>query len=101
MNILIVSAACCYPGMAVFDEQAKKVIEQGANEIGMKAEVKIVPGATAIYGGVVPKSVLNKLMSRFSRNETGPAVVINNEIVAYGVPQLEEIKTIMKKFMES
>jgi hypothetical protein len=101
MNILIVSAACCYPGMAVFDEQAKKIIEQAANELGIKAEVKIIPGATAIYGGVVPRPVLNKLMSRFSRNETGPAVVINDEIVAYGVPQSEEIKTVLKTFMES
>lgn len=97
MNFLIVSASCCYPGMAVFDEQAKKVIEQAASEVGVKAEVKIVPGSTVVYGGVIPKPVLNKLMSRFSRNETGPAVLLNGEIIFYGVPKLEEMKTVLKQ----
>lgn len=97
MNILIISASCCYPGMATYDEQAKVVIEQAIRETGVTADVQIIPGATAIYGGVVPKSVMNKLLSKFSRNETGPAIIIGGEIISYGVPQLEDIKAIIKK----
>lgn len=98
MKILIVSAACCYPGRAVFDEQVKKVIEQAASEIGADAEVRIIPGSTAVYGGIIPRPVLSELMSRLSRNETGPAILLNGEIIFYGVPKPEEMKTILKKF---
>lgn len=100
MNIVILSAACCYPGMAAFDEQAKKVIEQAIKETGVGVEIKIIPAATAIYSGVVPKHVMTNLMNKFSRGETGPAILINGEIISYGVPQLEDIKTALKKFEE-
>ena len=43
MTILVLSAACCYPGMATLDEQAKKVIEQAARESDVETEVKIIP----------------------------------------------------------
>ena len=92
MTILIISSACCNPSMAVFDEQAKKVAEQAIRETGVNAEVKIIPGATAIYGGVIPRPLVNQLMARFSRNQQGPAVVIDGEIISYGVPQLENVK---------
>jgi hypothetical protein len=97
MTILILSAACCYPGMAAFDEQAKKVIERAAEEAGVKAEIKIIPGSAAIYGGAVPKMTVQVLMSKFSRNETGPAILIDGEIVSFGVPNLEDMKAIFEK----
>lgn len=100
MKILIISAACCYPGMAAFDEQAKSTIEKAAREAGIEAEVRIIPGVTAIYSGVVPKRIMSDLMKRFSRNESGPAVLVNGEVVSYGVPQLEDMKTVLKKIFE-
>jgi hypothetical protein len=98
MNIFITSAACCYPGLAVFDEQAKRVVEQAVKETGMQAEVRIIPAATAVYGGILPKHLLNELMGRMSRNETGPVVLINGEAVAFGVPRLDDMKAILQKF---
>lgn len=101
MTILIISAACCYSGMAVFDAQAKKVIKQAIEENGMEADVKIIPGVTDIYGGVLPKHVMNDLMKKFSRNETGPAILINGEVVFYGVPKLEDIKVVLENLQET
>ncbi len=100
MNVVILSAVCCYPGMATFDEQAKKVIEQAIEETGVGAEIKIISAATALYSGSVPKHVMTTLMSKFSRNETGPAILINGEVISYGVPQLEDMKAALKKFEE-
>jgi hypothetical protein len=101
MNIIILSAACCYPGMAAFDEQARKIIEQAAKETGTKAEIKVLTATAAIYGGMVPKNVMANLMGKLSKlnqDETSrtPAILINGEVVSYGVPQLENIKKILK-----
>jgi hypothetical protein len=100
MIVLVLSSACCYPGLAAFDEQAKKVIEQAIEETGVEAEIKIIPGTSALYSGAVPKRVMKDLMKRLSRNETGPAVLINGEVVSYGVPRLEDMKTTLKKVEE-
>jgi hypothetical protein len=99
MIVGILSSACCYPGMAAFDEQAKKVIEQAIEETGVEAEIKIILGSTALYGGAVPKHVMADLMNKFSRRETtGPAILINGEVISYGVPRLEDMKATLKKF---
>jgi disulfide oxidoreductase YuzD len=97
MTILILSAACCFPSQAAIDEQAKKVVELAIHEAGVSVEVLIVPGSTAIYSKSLPKHTKDTLMRMFGRNELGPAIVINGEIVACGVPKLEEIKEIIKK----
>ena len=101
MNVLILSSACCYPGLAVYDEQAKKVAEQAAGETGVKTEIRTIPAASAIYSGAIPKDTVTILMKKFSQNEPGPAILINGEIISYGVPKLEDMKAALKKFEES
>ena len=98
MTILILTAACCFPSQAAIDQQAKNIIEQASSETGIPAQVSIVPGSTAIYSKTLSRQVKNILMSKFSRNELGPAILIDGEIVAYGVPKLEEMKAILEKW---
>lgn len=100
MIVVILSGACCFPSMAAFDEQAKRVIEQAIKETEVEAEIQLVTATTAIYGGLFPKDVMANLMNKFSRDGAvgGPAILINKEIISYGVPQLEEIKATLKKF---
>lgn len=97
MKALIVSAACCYPGLAGLDDQVKSILEQSSSEIGALIDVKIITASTAMFGGVIPKPILNTLMNKFRQNETGPAVIIDGEIVSYGIPKPEELKAILKK----
>lgn len=97
MTILILTAACCFPSQATIDEQAKKIIEQATRDTGIPAQVSIVPGSTAIYSKTLSIQVKNTLMKKFSRNELGPAILIDGEIVAYGAPKLEDMKAILEK----
>ncbi len=95
-GVIIISGSCCIPGMAPFDEQAKRVVEQAISETNIKAQIKIIPASTAFFGAV-PKEIMSKLITEF--NQSGrmplPAVLINGSIVSYGVPQVEDIKTAL------
>lgn len=97
MKVLVVSAACCYPGLAGLDDQVKTILEQTSSEVGVLIDVKIVTASTAMFGGVIPKPILNTLMNKFRQNETGPAIIINGEIVSYGIPKPEELKATLIK----
>lgn len=93
VGVIIISGSCCIPGMAPFDEQAKRVVEQAVSETDVKAQVKVIPVSTAYFGSV-PKEVMTNIITEF--NQSGrmplPAVLINGKIVSYGVPHVEDIK---------
>ncbi len=102
VGVIIISGSCCIPGMAPFDEQAKRVVEQAISETNIKAQIKVIPVSTA-YFGAVPKEIMTKLITEF--NQSGrmplPAVLINGKIVSYGVPQVEAIKTALLQTMDT
>ncbi len=95
-GLIIISGSCCIPGMAPFDEQAKNVVEQALSETNIKAQIKVISASTA-YFGAVPKEIMAKIIAEF--NQSGrmpvPAVLINGEIISYGVPKVEDIKTAL------
>jgi hypothetical protein len=100
LKILILSAACCFPRQATIDDQAKRLVEQVTQEMGISADIVVVPGSAAIYSKALSQPVKNTLMQRFSRNELGPAILINGEIVAYGLPKPEELRAILARTRE-
>ncbi len=96
MNVVIISGACCIPGMAAFDEQARRVINQAVNETGVEAKVTMIPAATAILGH---GKIISELMDMSNKGRLGvPAILINGQVVSYGVPQLEDMKEALKKY---
>lgn len=98
-NVIIISASCCIPGMDAFDRQAQAIIDQAISETGVSAKITLVPAPTAMVA--FPK-VINELMAMHSEGKIGvPAILINNEIVSYGVPRIEDMKTALKKFAEN
>ncbi len=101
-GVIIISGSCCIPGMATFDEQAKRVVEQAVSETDIKAEVKVIP-VSAAYFGAVPKEVMTKIITEF--NQSGrmplPAVLIDGRIVSYGVPQVGDIKTALLQTLDT
>ncbi len=92
VGVVIVTGSCCIPGMAPFDEQARRIVTQGIAEAGVAAHVKVVP-ATSAFLGAVPRNVVAGLLTTF--NQTGrvglPAVLVNGELVSAGVPDLGTI----------
>lgn len=101
-GVIIISGSCCIPGMAPFDEQAKRVVEQAVSETNVKVQVKVIPASTAFFGAL-PKDVMAKVIAEF--NQSGrmplPAVLINGKIVSYGVPQVEDIKKALLETMDT
>lgn len=62
----------------------------------VKAEIKLVPATQAFFSGSLRK-VINELMLMSNQGKLGtPAVLINGEVVSYGVPTLETIKRRQK-----
>lgn len=99
MNLIMISAACCFPGMGAFDEQALRVIEQAISETGVEAKVTVVPATTAM---VAFNKVIRELMAMYGQGKLGaPAILINDEVVSYGVPQIEEMKAVLRKFAKT
>lgn len=99
INVIIISAACCVPGMEAFDKEARLVIDKAISETGVEAKVTLVPAPTAM---VTFRKVINELMAIYSEGKVGvPAVLINNEIVSYGVPSLESMKKALKEFTQN
>jgi hypothetical protein len=101
-GVIIISGSCCIPGMAPFDEQARRAVEQAVAKTNVKAQVKIIPASTAFFGSV-PKEIMTKIIAEF--NQSGrmplPAVLINGKVVSYGVPQVEDIKTALLQTLDA
>lgn len=95
LGIVIVSGGCCIPGMGPFDEQARQVVEQAISETETIGQVTVLP-ATKAFFGAVSKRVMGELMALYNQGKVGlPAVLINGEVVSYGVPTLEEMKAAL------
>ncbi len=100
-TIVMLSAACCIPGMAGFDTQAEKVIQQAITETGVKARFETVPATKAFFSGHLRK-VINELMVMSEQGKIGtPAILINGEVISYGVPTLKAMKDALSKFKET
>lgn len=97
LTVVMISGACCIPGMAAFDSQAQCIIEQAISETGINAQLKIIPATTAMYGGVSRK-ITGELMAMFNTGKVGvPAILINGQVISYGVPKLEDMKDALNK----
>lgn len=95
VSIAIISAACCMPGMAPLDEQARRIVEQALTETGVQGQVQIVP-ATKAFFGAVPRSVMAELIQRAQTGELPvPAVLIDGKAVAYGLAELKDFKSAL------
>ncbi|MFA5806209.1 MAG: hypothetical protein WC879_16355 [Melioribacteraceae bacterium] len=101
LNVVIISAACCVPGMVAFDEQSRKVIDKAISETGIIAKITIVPATSIMFGGAYRK-IMNDMIQMNNKGKTvAPAILINGVVVSYGVPKLEDIKKALIKFTEN
>src|SRR5512138_2647870 len=92
--ILLVSGSCCVPWMAVRDQQAQQVIRQALAETQINAVVKVLPVSSALQGGIPPEILQGMDLQAQRANLTRlPALFINTELIGFGVPDVEIVKT--------
>lgn len=97
-TVVIVTGSCCIPGMRPFDAEARRVVEQAIAEEGVPASVRELPASSAMFGGA-PKTLMAELIRM--ANEGGriglPAVLLNGEVLSYGVPAIEQVRAALRR----
>ncbi len=97
VRIVLISAACCVPGVAAFDDQARRVVDQAVAEAGVEARVSTMPATTAFFGGA-PREVMARLMRDMQSGTLRvPVVLIEGQAVSYGVPDLQQITSALRE----
>jgi len=97
-TVVIVSGACCFPPLRAFDLEAGRVVDAAITEVGLPARVVSMSTSQAYYGGL-PRALAEE--GKRVRDTVGitafPAVLVNLELVSYGVPTLEAVVAALRK----
>ena len=100
VGVAIITASCCFPGVAPFEERAKSIVEQAVTESGVEAEVKVLPVSS--YYNSIPKEVVPKLIADYNQGKiSAPPILIDGKAAFYGVPGLEEMKSALRQAAEA
>ncbi len=95
--VLLISGRCCFPGMAVLDQQAEQVIHQALTETHISAQVRTVLISSVVQGGIPPE-ILNQIKGALQPANLMrlPALLINGKLVCFGVPELDQVKSALR-----
>jgi len=100
MDIIMISGACCLPSMANFDNEARKIIDEAISMTGVEAKVNMVT-AGAAFGNDAFREIIKKGMETTGRDiRSTPVILINGEVISYGIPKIEDIKNALIKSSE-
>ena len=94
--ILLISGACCMPQLAGLDQQAQQIIRQAVEETGTPAQVRTVTISSVAQGGV-PAEIIKEIQDSIGPNNPLrlPALLINEKLVSFGMPELNQIKSAL------
>ncbi|MFA4876747.1 MAG: hypothetical protein WC586_04995 [Methanoregula sp.] len=103
VGVVIISGSCCIPGMASLDELTQHVVDLAISKSGVRSQVKIIPASSA-YHGSIPKETMNRILTE--GNQPGrmpfPAIIVNGDVVSYGVPKIDDlVKILLQKKEET
>ncbi len=95
--ILLISGKCCFPGMAVLDQQAQQVIQQALAETHISAQVRTVLISSVVQGGIPPE-ILNQIKGALQPANLMrlPALLIDGKFICFGVPELDQVKSALR-----
>jgi len=98
MQIDILSAACCNPSVAIYDQQYEVKIKEVLAKAKIDAQLEVITFSAAVYS---PKAeYLRKaqpLIDKYGMDAM-PALFINSELVLYGgVPSTEKLSEVIGK----
>jgi hypothetical protein len=100
VGVAIISVSCCQPGIAPFEQQAQRIVEQAIAESGVDADIRVLPVST--YFNSIPREVVPKLLADYQQGKiSAPPILIDGKAVFYGVPKLEEMKTALLQAAEA
>jgi hypothetical protein len=97
MDIIMISGACCIPSMANFDNEARKIIDEAISITGVQAKVNMITASVA-FGNNAFREIIKKGMEMTGRDiRSTPVVIIDGEVISYGIPKIEDIKKALIK----
>lgn len=101
IGVIVVTGACCIPGMAPFDAEAERIVKQAATETGVEIQFKTVP-VLFVMQGALGKNVLQEGLARSQQSGKLPlpAILINGKVIEYGVPKLDDVKSALLEAMK-
>lgn len=88
MDIIMISGACCIPSMAKLDMEVRKIIDEAISLSGVQAKVSKITASEAFVNGAYRKLIKTGI-------ENAPVIIIDGEVVSYGIPHLEDIKNAL------
>jgi hypothetical protein len=96
VGVAIITASCCFPAAAPFEEKARRVVEQAISESGVDAHLRVLPVST--YYNSIPKEVVPRLLADYNQGKiSAPPILIDGKAVFYGVPDINEMKAELIK----
>ncbi len=98
--ILLISGSCCSPQMYSVDEQARRVIDRALAETGATARVQTLMISSALRGEI-PAEILQEIgiSADLSIIQRLPAILINGKLLAFGVPELDAVKSTLLQIL--
>lgn len=101
MDIIMISGACCLPSMANFDNEARKIIDEAISITGVQAKVSMIT-ASAAFGNDTFREIIKKGMETTGRDiRSTPVILIDGEVISFGIPKIEDIKKALIKFSKN
>jgi hypothetical protein len=97
MKITVLSAACCNPVSAPFDQQYIARIKEALDKTSVEAQVELLPATDAVFGMRI--GFVKKLWPLFNKYglAVAPALFIDGELVSYGgVPTVEKLVQVIE-----
>jgi hypothetical protein len=93
MDIIMISGACCIPTMSDFDEEARKIIDEAISMTGVQAKISMITASAAFASGAY-----HEIIKKGIGISDAPVILIDGEVISYGVPQIEDVKNALVRF---
>ncbi len=98
VTALLISGSCCFPGMAIRDQQAQQIIQQALTETHIEAQVRTLLISSVVQGGI-PAEILDEIRGALQPANLMrlPALLINGKLISLGVPELDQVKAALRR----
>ena len=101
VNAIILSGACCNPGLSGLDEKIQARINEVAAKIQVQSNISVIPISTAAFGGLgLSKEIDETIRGLIAAKGMSilPVVILNGKIAFYGgLASSDMIENVMQE----